>query len=77
MQRDNSLEKTDAGKDWRLEDKGSVEDETDSITNSMDMIWGNSGTEKPGMLHSIGLQRVGHDLMAEQQTTTEEIREEI
>ena len=27
----------DAGKDWRWEEKGTTEDETDGITNSMDM----------------------------------------
>ena len=27
----------DAGKDWRLEEKGTTEDEMDGITNSMDM----------------------------------------
>ena len=27
----------DAGKDWRQEEKGTIEDEMDGITNSMDM----------------------------------------
>ena len=43
----------------------------DGITDSMDMIWANSGrqwgTEKPGMLQSMGSQRVGHDWATEQQ----------
>ena len=43
----------------------------DSITNSIDMNLSKSGrqwrTEEPGMLQSMGLQRVGHDLMTEQQ----------
>ena len=37
----------------------------DGITNSMPRVWINSGswwwTEKPCMLQSMGLQRVGHD----------------
>ena len=38
VQRANSLEKTDGGKDsGQEEEKGGVEDETDSITDSMDM----------------------------------------
>ena len=41
---------------------------SDSITNSMDMnlskLW---ETEEPGMLQSMGLQRLGHDLASEQQ----------
>ena len=42
----------------------------DSITDSMDMnlskLW---ETEEPGILQSIGSQRVGHDLLTEQQQT--------
>ena len=45
----------DAGKDWRPEEKGTIEDE----------IWVSSGswwlTGKPGVLQSMGSQRVGHD----------------
>ena len=41
----------------------------DGITNSMDMSWVNSGswwwTGRPGMLQSMGLQRVGHDWATE------------
>ena len=38
MQRADSLEKTDARKDWRQEEKGTAEDEMlDGITDSMDM----------------------------------------
>ena len=41
MQRTNSLEKTDAGKDWRQMEKGAAEYEdmrwSDSITNLMDI----------------------------------------
>ena len=40
----------------------------DSITNSMDVnlskLWERVRTEKPGMLQSLGLQRVGHDSTA-------------
>ena len=41
----------------------------DGITNSMDRILSNSGswwwTGKPGVLQSMGLQRVGHDWVTE------------
>ena len=39
MQRVDSLEKTDAGRDWGQEEKGMTEDEmaADGITDSMDM----------------------------------------
>ena len=41
MQRADSLEKTDVGKDWRREEKGTAEDEMlGGITNSMDMSLG-------------------------------------
>ena len=43
----------------------------DGITDSMDMIWANSGrwwrTGKPSVLYSMGLQRVAYDLVTEQQ----------
>ena len=43
----------------------------DSITDSMDMnlskLWEIVKDRKPGMLLSMGLQRVGHDLVTEQQ----------
>ena len=38
----------------------------DGITNSMDMNLGEL-PERPGMLQSMGLQRVGHNLVTEQQ----------
>ena len=42
----------------------------DGITDSMDMNWASSkrwwGMRKPGVLQSMGSQRVGHDLMTEQ-----------
>ena len=41
------------------------------ITNEMDMNlgkpWEMGGTEKPGMLQSMGSQRVGHDWANEQE----------
>ena len=40
MQRVDSLEKIDAGRDWGQEEKGMTEDERlDGITNSMDVSW--------------------------------------
>ena len=42
----------------------------DGITSSMDMKFGKLQEmvkdRKPGMLQSVSLQRVGHDLMTEQ-----------
>ena len=61
----------DAGKDWRPEEKGRTEDEMIRwyLTNSIDMIWPSSGswwwTGKPGMLQSMGYQRVRHDWVTE------------
>ena len=41
MRRVDSLEKTDAGRDWGQEEKGTTEDEMlDGITDSMDMSLG-------------------------------------
>ena len=41
MRRVDSLEKTDAGRDWGQEEKGTTEDEmVDDITDSMDMNLG-------------------------------------
>jgi len=43
----------------------------DSITNSMDMtlskVWEVAENEEPGMLQSMGSQRVRHNLATEQQ----------
>ena len=62
----------DAGKDWRWKEKGTTEDEVGGITNSMDMnswVWVNSGswwwTGRPGVLQSLGSQRVRHDWATE------------
>ena len=62
----------DAGKDWRQEEKGMTEDEMVRWMASptrWTWIWVNSGswwwTGKPGVLQSMGSQRVGHDWMTE------------
>ena len=43
----------------------------DSIAGTVDMnlskLWEQWRTEEPGMLQSMGSQRVGHDLVTEQQ----------
>ena len=53
----------DAGKDWGQEEK------LDGITDSMDMslsnLWSWWWTGKPGVLRSMGSQRVGHDWATE------------
>ena len=76
----NSSEKT-RKRPWcwqRLgqEEKGATQDEwrSDGIINSMDMSLSKLGDSegqgrKPGILQSVGLQRVGHDLVIEQWTT--------
>ena len=58
----------DAGKDWRQEEKGMTEDEMvewPHRLNGHEFVWVNSGswwwTGRPGVLHSMGSQRVGHD----------------
>ena len=62
----------DAGKDWRQEEKGVTEDEITSWMASLTQwtwVWANSRrwwrTGKPGMLQSLGSQRVGHDWVTE------------
>ena len=60
----------DAGKDWRQEKKGTTEDDgwMASLTQ-WTWVWVNSGswwwTGRPGMLQSMGSQRVGHDWVTE------------
>ena len=56
----------DAGKDWRLEKKGTREDEIFGWhPDQWTLVWVNSTswwwTGRPGMLQSMGSQRVGHD----------------
>ena len=59
-----------AGKDWRWEEKWKIEDEmVEWITNSMDMSLGKLRswwwTGRPGVLQSMGSQRVRHDQATE------------
>ena len=55
----------DAGKDWRQEQKGMTEDEMVGWHHRLDRVWASSGswwwTGKPGVLQSMGLQRIGHN----------------
>ena len=57
----------DAGKDWRQEEKGMREEEMVGCHHWLEghRVWASSGswwwTGKPGMLQSMGSQRVGHD----------------
>ena len=69
MQRVDSLEKTDAGRDWG-QGKGMTEDEVAGWHHRLDGCeWVNSGswwwTGKPGVLWFMELQRVGHDWVTE------------
>ena len=59
-----------AGKDWGQEEKGTTENEMVGWHHRlMDMSLGNLQelwwTERPGVLQSMGLQRVGHDWVTE------------
>ena len=62
----------DTGKDWGQEEKGAAEDEIVGWHHQLNghEVWANSGrwwgTGKPGMLQSMELQRVGHNLATEQ-----------
>ena len=62
----------DAGKNWGQEDKEMTEDEMIGWhygLNEFEQIQGDSERQgKPGMLQLVGLQRIGHDLVTEQQT---------
>ena len=60
----------DAGKDWRQEEKGTIEDEIVGWYQWLDgRVWSYSGswwwTGKPGVLQSMGKQRVGHNWATE------------
>ena len=59
----------DAGKDWRQEEKGMTEDEMVASLTGSTWVWASSGswwwTGKPGMVQSMGSQRVGHDWVTE------------
>ena len=60
----------DAGKNWRQEEKGTTEDEMVPPTQ-WTPVWVSSRSwwrkRKPGMLQSMGLQRVGHNWATKQQ----------
>ena len=70
-QRVDSLEKTDAGRDWGQEEKGTTEDEIAGWHHRLDgsWVWVNSGrwwwTGRPGVLRFMGSQKVGHDWATE------------
>ena len=62
----------DAGKGWRQEEKGMTEDEMVGWHHRVDgheWVWASSGswwwTGRPGVLQSMGLQRVGHSWVTE------------
>ena len=59
-----------AGKDWRWKEKGTREDEMVGC-HQWTWVWVKSGSwwciGKPGMLQFMGLQRVGYNLVTEQQ----------
>ena len=61
----------DAGKDWRQEEKGTTEAKMGWMASLTwcTWVWASSGswwwTGNPGMLQSMGLQRVAHDWVTE------------
>ena len=60
----------DAGKDWRQEEKGMTEDEMvgrhhHQMDMSLSKLWNWWRTGKPGVLRSMGSQRVGHNWATE------------
>ena len=71
MWRVDSLEKTDAGRDWGQEEKGPTEDEMAGWHHWLDgrWVWVNSRswwwTGRPGVLRFTGSQRVRHDWVTE------------
>ena len=72
------VKQPDAGKDSGQEEKRMIEHEmVDSITDPMYMSLVSSGswwwTGKPGVLQSMWSQRVGHDLVTEQQHSLQDL----
>ena len=67
------LTSPDAGKDWRQKDKRATEDEMVGWHHrfggrELGKLWETVRDDgRPGMLQSMGLQRVGHDLATKQQ----------
>ena len=62
----------DAGKDWRWEEKGMTEDEMVGWHHwlngrEFEQLWETVKEREPGVLQSMGSQRVGHDWATEQQ----------
>ena len=61
----------DARKDWRQEEKGTTEDGWIASPTPWAWVWASSRrwrrTVKPGVLQTMGSQRVGHDWATEQQ----------
>ena len=59
----------DAGKDWRQEEKGTTKDEMVGWYHRCTWVWASSRswwwTGKPGMLQSMGSQRVRHGWVTE------------
>ena len=73
MQRTDSY--SDAGQDWRQEEKGGTEGEMVASATQWIWVWANSRrwwrTGKLCVLQSMGLQRVGHGLVTEQKWLNE------
>ena len=74
MRKVDSLEKTDAGRDWGEEEKGTTENEMAEWHHWLnglesewtpEMVMNREWTGSSGMLRFIGSQRVGHDWATE------------
>ena len=69
MRRVDSLEDSDAGRDWGQEEKKTTEDGWMASPTRWTWVWVNSGswwwTGRPGVLQFMGSQVVGHDWATE------------